>query len=809
MSSTAVFDVMALLVSASLKGSIILLVALVALRVMRRASAAARHAVLAAALAAFLLLPAAQMVAPQWTLPVLPAAPPEISALAQRMAPPAPGESLPLVLESSGERTFSATAPPIPEAHDGSGQAIAAGLDWRHALVALWLCGAALILLRLFAGVAGVWLLERRATMVTDGGWLHTAHVLAQRLGLARGVTLLHGDRGCVPLTWGVLQPVVWLPSGAADWDAERRTLVLAHELAHVKRRDAITQWIANLSLALHWFNPLIWAAVRRLRTERERACDDAVISLGTQPAMYAEHLLDIVRAIGDRGGPAVAMAMARRSQFEGRLLAILDGSAPRTGLGPARMLMIASVAILLALPLAGMTPALRGDAHAMADVPGRYAEEGGFPAGAGGEGTTSTADAPAGEGAGKRAAIRGGDVYPRQPVVGAASEDSRATVGSLLAGKASGNRLLEQAASSGDSVTLLEIIAAAAEISSSVERARVLIRIARLETLDPSVIAALIAATETMSSGVEKARVLSALMTRHPAAAHTSGAELIGAIGSISSSVERAKLLNAVLERQGQEPRVLMLALTAAGSVPSTMERVRLIRTTLRSQPAALGAASPVLFALIDSIGSSAERANLLVEIVQRPEIPEPVLVRALESSERVPSGVERLRVLLSAARVRTLSGPARSAYIRSASTISSGTDRAAALSAILPEGPDAGSATPPRSNRDEYQRSRNVYAVSDTMSGVQRHVRVSWKGVELRAGEIVMTVRGGSLEAEERRGPVDGSSPMVKRRMIVSVSGGQPVYEYCIDDVVRPIDAEARAWFRGLLQEQAFASR
>ncbi len=808
MSSAVMLDALPLLVSASLKGSIILLVALTAVRAMRRASAAARHAVLAAALGAFLLLPVVQMVAPQWSLAVLPATPPEISALAQRMTAPATGESLPWAAESSGERASSVAGPSVPATNDGAGRSVDAVLDWRYALLALWLCGAALILLRLLAGVASVWLLERRATMVTDGGWLHTAHVLAQRLGLARGVTLLHGDRGCVPLTWGVLQPVVWLPSGAAAWDAERRTLVLAHELAHVKRRDAVTQWIANLSLVLHWFNPLIWVTVRRLRAERERACDDAVISLGTQPAMYAEHLLDIVRAIGDRGGPAVAMAMARRSQFEGRLLAILDGSAPRTGLGGARMLTIVGVALLLVLPLAGMTPALRGDASALIDLPGRYAEEGGFPVGAGVEATASTAEATVGEGA-ERAATGGGDAYPRRPVLGAASEDSRATVGSLLAGEASGNRLLERAASSGDSATLLEIIAAAAEISSSVERARVLIRIARLETLDPSVIAALIAATETMSSGVEKARVLSALMTRHPAAAHTSGADLIGAIGSISSSVERANLLNVVLERQGHEPRVLMLALTATASVPSTMERVRLIRTALRSQPAALGAASPVLFAVIDSIGSSVERANLLVEIVQRPDISEPVLVRALESSERISSGVERLRVLLSAARVRTLSGPARSAYIRAASTISSGTNRAAALSAILPEGADAGSATPPRSSRDEDQRSRNVYAVSDTMSGVQRHVRVSWQGVDLRAGEIVATGRDGSLEAEELRGPADGSSAMVKRRMIVSVSGGKPVYEYCIDDVARPIDAETRAWFRGLLEEQALASR
>ncbi len=304
MSQTLMLDMLSLLVSASVKGSIILVLALVALRLMRRTSAAARHAVLAAALATFLLLPAVQAVAPSWTLAVLPAAPAEISALSQRMTPSlAPrGEPFTAPLESSGDQVLRSTAHPDVASHDAASQPFGVVLDWRQVIVALWLLGAACIVLRLLAGVAGVWLLERRATMVTDGVWLHTAHALAQRLGLARGVTLLSGDRGSVPLTWGVLQPVVWLPSGAAEWDVERRTVVLAHELAHVKRRDAITQWAANLSIALHWFNPLVWVVVRRLRVERERACDDAVLTLGTQPAVYAEHLLDIVRAIGGRG---------------------------------------------------------------------------------------------------------------------------------------------------------------------------------------------------------------------------------------------------------------------------------------------------------------------------------------------------------------------------------------------------------------------------------------------------------------------------------------------------------------------------
>ena len=150
--------------------------------------------------------------------------------------------------------------------------------------------------------------------------------------------TIVKGDSGTVPMTWGVLQPVVWLPADAEEWDDERRSLVLTHELAHVRRRDALTQWIAHLALVVNWFNPLAWIAVKRVRDERERACDDAVLELGARPTSYADHLLDIVRSHGTANGPMPALAMARRSQFEGRLLAILQAAQSIVPEGPSKL---------------------------------------------------------------------------------------------------------------------------------------------------------------------------------------------------------------------------------------------------------------------------------------------------------------------------------------------------------------------------------------------------------------------------------------------------------------------------------------
>jgi hypothetical protein len=83
-------------------------------------------------------------------------------------------------------------------------------------------------------------------------------------------------------------------------------------------------QLIAQAACAIYWFNPLVWMAAAQLRSERERACDDAVLRGGALASAYAGHLLDIARELRPALRPSAALAMARRSDLEGRLLAVL-----------------------------------------------------------------------------------------------------------------------------------------------------------------------------------------------------------------------------------------------------------------------------------------------------------------------------------------------------------------------------------------------------------------------------------------------------------------------------------------------------
>jgi len=164
------------------------------------------------------------------------------------------------------------------------------------------------------------------------------------------------------------------LPRGASEWSAERLRVVLMHELAHIKRGDCFTQTLARIICAAYWFNPLVWIAARSLRVEQERACDDFVLATGTKASAYANHLSGIARSTQPaRMSPlaAATLAMARPSQFEQRLTAILDPTLQRSPGSCARVI-VAAITLLVALPLGALQ--LR-PAGATAEVTGtRYA---------------------------------------------------------------------------------------------------------------------------------------------------------------------------------------------------------------------------------------------------------------------------------------------------------------------------------------------------------------------------------------------------------------------------------------------------
>jgi hypothetical protein len=162
-------------------------------------------------------------------------------------------------------------------------------------------------------------------------------------------------------MAFGILNPTVLLPADASHWPFERRRDVLLHELAHVGRRDCLTQLISQAACALYWFDPLVWVAARALRGERERACDDAVVRAGARPSEYATHLLQVARDLRvPRAASLATVCMARRSQLSDRLLAILDERRSRRSVSRRFAVPAWLVATLVVIPASAFVPAGR-----------------------------------------------------------------------------------------------------------------------------------------------------------------------------------------------------------------------------------------------------------------------------------------------------------------------------------------------------------------------------------------------------------------------------------------------------------------
>jgi TonB family protein len=179
---------------------------------------------------------------------------------------------------------------------------------------------------------------------------------LGSSLGLGRRVRVLESTEAPMPLTWGILRPVIVLPEDTPEWPEGRLRTVLLHELVHVRRLDLLAQALAQAGCCLHWFHPLAWVALRQLRKERERACDDAVLLGGVAAHDYAGHLLDLVRALAAKRSPWVdAPAMAESSDLESRVRALLDRNRSRRPLSRRAALAVAAVVVAVLLPLSAI----------------------------------------------------------------------------------------------------------------------------------------------------------------------------------------------------------------------------------------------------------------------------------------------------------------------------------------------------------------------------------------------------------------------------------------------------------------------
>ncbi len=392
---------LAIMVPVLLKSALILGAAGIVTHLLRNSAAALRHLVWLTAMLGILLLPVIGAVLPRVAVPVgqlesvLPAqtagtsesvnwsAPREATRDAQagRSARAAlstqAGQAAQANSVDARRASARAVAPSaVPDAAHGV-EAIVnnlARLPLAVWLLVVWAAGALFLIARLVGSHIAAFTLVRRAEIVHDDDWNLRLERLGEQLSIARPVRLRESDMIEVPVTVGSIRPAIVLPIESADWDEATRDSVLLHELAHIKRLDCMSQSVVEVVRALIWVNPLVWMAESRMRVERERACDDMVITSGTRASHYAQTLLELARSIrGKERSSAAVMAMARRSDLEGRLLDILDKRPRLRHVNRVGAFVAVGIVLCFVLPVAALTPDVQAHAQADADASAGY----------------------------------------------------------------------------------------------------------------------------------------------------------------------------------------------------------------------------------------------------------------------------------------------------------------------------------------------------------------------------------------------------------------------------------------------------
>ncbi len=233
-------------------------------------------------------------------LPVTPASRLSVDYFSRHFQPaPAVAPILPLAAHPAAMAGLPANQLPIGQSRPH--------LSLGRLAAEFWLCGAGGVFLAVLWRQRKFARWVARLPGVADGRLIELVEQCKSEAGVRRAVRVACAPEGNTAAVFGFRRPCLLLPEGMLD-TLERREarLVVLHELLHICRRDVLVKWISVLALAPHWFNPLAWLAMRRLRADQELACDAAVLGL-LEPAERGAYGRTLLKQL--QGFPAARLA--------------------------------------------------------------------------------------------------------------------------------------------------------------------------------------------------------------------------------------------------------------------------------------------------------------------------------------------------------------------------------------------------------------------------------------------------------------------------------------------------------------------
>ena len=211
-------------------------------------------------------------------------------------------------------------------------------------LFTVWLSGFLAVLIRWAIRWRRISLTTRVTTPVSQGREVDALRSLEPALGIRNPIPFVLSSASSEPGVIGILRPILIWPEGISGHLQQAHLhSILVHEIWHVRRRDNLWAAVHMFVEAVFWFHPLIWWLGARLVDERERACDEAVLDLGNEPAVYAESILKTCRYCVEYPMPCVSGVTG--SNLKKRILQIMTHQAADKLTLP-RKLLLASVAV-------------------------------------------------------------------------------------------------------------------------------------------------------------------------------------------------------------------------------------------------------------------------------------------------------------------------------------------------------------------------------------------------------------------------------------------------------------------------------
>lgn len=173
--------------------------------------------------------------------------------------------------------------------HGASGLAV-----WLPAMACLlWMIGSAVVLVHYLKRWNAVCSARRTATSVREGREVDALRHATKSAAVGSPIRLLLSAGTFEPGIVGIFNPSLLWPIGITEClDEHHLEAIMLHEAWHVRRRDNLSSMLQMLVEVIFWFHPLVWWLGSRLISERERACDEAVLQCGSDPRVYAESIL-------------------------------------------------------------------------------------------------------------------------------------------------------------------------------------------------------------------------------------------------------------------------------------------------------------------------------------------------------------------------------------------------------------------------------------------------------------------------------------------------------------------------------------